>query len=204
MHSGGAAHLGNPADGFLHLLGSYQHEVGQLVDDHYDLGQGIALSGALYNAVEGFQVPDSGVRHGFVSAHHLGHRPLQGSGGLLRVSHYGNQQVGDAVVNAELHHFGVHHDELDLFRLGLIQQGDDDAVHTHGFTGAGGTGDEHMGQLGNVADDTGTANVFAHGEGGLGLGLCKLGGVNDLPQGHSSHLLVGHLNAHHGDFLRDG
>ena len=35
MHPGGAAHLGHPADGLLHLLGRHQHQVRQLVDDHH-------------------------------------------------------------------------------------------------------------------------------------------------------------------------
>ena len=38
VHPGGAAHLGHPADGFLHLLGRHQHQVRQLVDDHHHGG----------------------------------------------------------------------------------------------------------------------------------------------------------------------
>ena len=47
VHPGGAAHLGNPADGLLHLLSRHQHQVGQLVNDYHNLGQGIPLPGAL-------------------------------------------------------------------------------------------------------------------------------------------------------------
>ena len=38
VHTRCAAHLGHSADGFLHLLGGHQHQIGQLVDDHHDLG----------------------------------------------------------------------------------------------------------------------------------------------------------------------
>ena len=85
----------------------------------------------------------------------------------------------DAVVGGQLHHFGVHHDEPDLLRRGLVQQTHDQRVGAHGLTGAGGTGDQHMGQLGNIPHDGVAADVLAHGKGHPGPVLGKSPGVDD-------------------------
>ncbi len=165
MHTGGTAHLGHTADGLLHLLGRHQHQVGQLVDDHHHAGQLFHVLVRLGQGVVARQVLDALFGEHLVALHHLVHRPLQRAGSLFRVGDHGDEQVRDAVVGRQLHHLGVHHDETDLVRRGLIEQADDEGVGAHGFTGAGGTGDEHMGQLGDIADDVLAADVLAHGEG---------------------------------------
>ena len=63
VHTGSTAHLGNPADGVLHLLGGNQHQVRQLVDDDNHLGQLLAVFLGFHNAVVGFQIPDTGITH---------------------------------------------------------------------------------------------------------------------------------------------
>ena len=72
--------------------------------------------------VEPGQVLHAVLRKQLIALHHLIHRPLQGPGSLLGVRHHRDQQVRDAVVRGQLHHFGVHHDEPDLLRRGLVQQ----------------------------------------------------------------------------------
>ena len=112
--------------------------------------------------------------------------------------------MGDAVVRRQLHHFGVHHDKAHLIRRGFIQQADDQRVGTDGFTGAGGAGDQHMGQAGDVADDAVAPNVLAHGKGhGTGVGG-ELSGLDHVPDPHGGHSLIGHLNAHGGDLAGNG
>ena len=112
--------------------------------------------------------------------------------------------MGNAVIDAQLHHFGIHHNQADLFGLGLVEQGDNQAVHTHGLTGTGGTGDEHVGQSGDVADDALAADVLAHGKGDAGFALMKLQGIDDIPDADRGDQLIGHLDAHHGDFVGNG
>ena len=157
-------------------------------------GQGVVL----------LQLLHTQLGEGLVPLHHLVHRPLEGPGGLLRVSDHGDQQVGDAVVGGQLHHLRVHHDEAHILGAGLVEQRDDEGVGAHGLTGAGGTGDEHVGQLGDVPHDVLVPDVPAHGKGHRGLVLGEGPGLDDIPDQHRRDGFVGHLDAHHGDLLRDG
>ena len=84
----GAAHLGHPADGLLHLLGGHQHQVRQLVDDHHHAGQGLQVLAGLCQPVILLQLLHALLGEGLVPLHHLVHRPLEGAGGLLRVRHH--------------------------------------------------------------------------------------------------------------------
>ena len=204
MHAAGAAHLGHPADGLLHFLGGHQHQVGQLVDDHHHLGHGVHPLGLGGLGVVGGQVPDPHLGEHPVTLHHLGHRPLQGAGRLLGVGDHRDEQMWDTVVDAQLHHLGVHHDEADLLGAGLIEQRDDEGVGAHRLTRAGGAGDEQMGQLGDVAHDALAPDVLAHGEGHLAGAVLELLGAEDGADVHWGDQLVGHLDAHHGDLPRDG
>ena len=204
VHPAGAAHLGYPADGLLHLLGGHQHQVGQLIDDHHHLGHLLhALSPGRLGVVGG-QVTDSHLGEHPVALHHLGHRPLEGARRLFRVGDHRDEQVRDAIIDPQFYHLRVNHDEADLLRAGLVQQGDDQGVGTHRLTGAGGAGDEQMRQLCNVAHDALAADVLAHGEGHLGGAVLELRGAEHSSDVHRGDQLVGHLDAHHGDLSRDG
>ena len=204
VHTGSTAHLGNAADGILHLFGSHQHQICQLIDDDDHLGQLLPVLLGLHNAIVGFQIPHTGVAHQLIPAEHFRHGPLQRACRLLRVGDHGDEQMGNAIVNAQLYHFGVYHDELDILGPGLVQKADDNGIHAHGFTGAGGTGNEHVGHFGDIAHNAVACNILAHGEGGLPLGTGKLRRIDDLPQGNGGDGTVGHLNAHNGDFPGDG
>src|SRR5699024_8876627 len=79
-----------------------------------------------------------------------------------------------------------------------------EGVGTHRLTGTGGTGNEHVGQLGDVAHHTVAPDVLAHGKGYLGGAVGKGPVADDVPNGHRAHLAVGHLNAHGGNLIGDG
>ena len=61
-----------------------------------------------------------------------------------------------------------------------------------------------MGQSGNVADDAVAADVLADGKGDFGFAVAEFRRVNDLPGIDGIDGLVGHLDADHGDLVRDG
>ena len=204
MHTGGTAHLGHTADGFLHLLRRHQHQIRQLVNDHHHAGQLFQILSDGGQLVVLLQLLHAVFRESLIALHHLKHGPLQGARRLFRICHHRDQQVGNAVIGGQLHHFRVHHDKAHLVRRRLIQQTDDEGVGAHGFTGAGGTGDQHMGQLFNIADDIPSADVPAQGESRLGRMLHKVTGLDHIPDQHRRHRLVRHLNTHHRDFIRHG
>ena len=204
MHTGGTAHLGHPADRFLHLFGGHQHQVRQLVDDHHHGGQLLHLGVAFAQGIEARQILDTPLGEHLIPLHHLIYGPLQRTGGLLGIGDHRDQKMGNAVIGRQLHHFGIHHDKAHLIRRGFIQQTDDQRVGANGFTGAGGAGDQHMGQAGDVADDAVAPDVLAHGKGhGTGVGG-ELSGLDHVPDPHGRYRLVGHLNAHGGDLAGNG
>ena len=153
--------------------------------------------------VVGVQVPHAHLGEEAVALEHLYHGPLQRTCRLLRVGDHRNVEVRDAVVDPQLHHLRVDHDKADLIGAGLVQQAQDQGVHAHGFTGAGGTGNKHVGQLCDVAHDAVAADVLADGKAELGLGILELGRFDDIPQIHGTHQFVGNLDAHGGDLVRD-
>ena len=192
------------ADGILHLLGGDHHQIRQLVDDNDHLRELLAVLLGGNDAVVGFQIPDAHVGHHSVAAKHFCHRPLQTARSLLGVGDHRDQQMGNTVVNAQLHHLGVNHDELHIVGTCLVQKANDDGIHAHGFTGTGGTGDQQVGHFGNVTHDAASVNALAQRNGGLGFCLGKLGGIDNLPQGDRRDRPVRHLDANHGNFSRNG
>ena len=131
MDARGTAHLRDAADRLLNLLGCNQHEVCQLVDYDNDLRHRlkfIVRRGARLFVV-GFEIADACVCHHAVSPHHLRHSPLETASGLFRVGDDGNQQMRNAVINAEFNHLRVDHDQLDLFWLRFIEKGNNQRVH---------------------------------------------------------------------------
>ena len=128
VHARRTAHLGDTADALFHILGGHQHQVGQLVDDDDHPRQRLPAL-FLLDAVVGVKVSHADFGEGAVALEHLHHRPLQRAGGLLRVGDDRDIEVRDAVVDAELDHLRVDHDELHLIRARLIQQAQDQRVH---------------------------------------------------------------------------
>ena len=61
-----------------------------------------------------------------------------------------------------------------------------------------------MRQLADIADDAVAADILADGKGDLRLVLCKLRRVDDLARHDDRYDPVRHLDADHGDLVRDG
>ena len=61
-----------------------------------------------------------------------------------------------------------------------------------------------MGQTLDIPHDVPAADIPSQGESHFGLVLCELPGLDHVPDQHRRHLLVGHLDAHHGDLVRNG
>ena len=203
MHASGAAHLRHAADALLHLFGGAEHEVGQLVDNDDDLRQRLPVGLVFLEGIVAGEVAHLRLGEEAVALEHLHDRPLQRAGRLLRVGHDGDEQVRDAVIDAELDHFRVDHDQAHLVRRRLIKQAQNERVHAHGLARAGRAGDEHMRQLGDVADDAVAADVLADGKRELGLRIAERGRVDDIAQANGADDLVRHLDADGRDLVRD-
>ena len=109
----------------------------------------------------------------------------------------------DTVIDAELDHFRVDHDKAHLVRRRLIEQRENEAVHAHALAAAGRTGDEHMRELGNVADDAVAPDVLADGKAELGSGVLERGRIDDVTQVNGADNFVRHFHADRGDLIGD-
>ena len=163
MHTGSTAHLGDAADALFNVLRRNEHEVCKLVDDNDDARH---LRLLVFGKVLVICLKASYAKLGEqpVSLQHLRNRPLERTGGLLRVGDNRYIQVRNAVINAKLDHFGVDHDELDLIGVGFIQKAYYKRVHAHRFARAGSACNEQVRKLCDVADYRLTGNVLADGK----------------------------------------
>jgi len=191
-----AGQLRQPADGVLHLAGGDHHQVRQLVDDDDDLRHG----GLVLRPVQvvALHVAHAQFRKLLVAPAHLGHCPVEGAGGLLGVGHDGDEQVRNAVVDGQLDHLRVDHDQLDLVGRGPVEDRAHDAVDAHRFAGAGGAGDQHVGHLREVGHDVAARVVTAQRHGQPGRVLARLGRLQHVAKGHHLDGVVGHLDADGG------
>ena len=150
VDAGGARHLRQALDRALDVLAGDHHQVGHFVDDDDDVGQfvelhllllvdrlaGLAVEAGLHRAghrlalgarlgdarVEAVDVAHADLRHLLVAVLHLAHRPFERDDRLLRIGDDGGQQMRNAVVDGELEHLRIDHDQPALLGLQAIEQ----------------------------------------------------------------------------------
>ena len=201
--------LGQTADGFLHLARSHHHQVRQLVHDDDDLGQAlrrvrIALFPLLLHLlIIPLQVAHVPVREFLIPVFHLRNAPVQRAGSLLRIGDNRNQKMGDAVVYAQLHHLGIHQDQLDLIRLRLVEDAHDQRIDADGLSGTRGARDQHVRHFGDIGNHHLARDVLSHGKSQLRRKFPEGFAFQKLPEADHRILFVGHLDAD-GGLTRNG
>ena len=126
MDAGRVRHLRQPLHRRLDLLAGDDHQIRELVDDDDDVGHGrevrLRRAGRRLGAhlrvahaiVEDVDVAHRQPRHAPIALLHLGDSPGQRRHRLVRIGHHRAQQVRDAVVDGELQHLRVDHQEAAL------------------------------------------------------------------------------------------
>ena len=106
-----------------------------LVDDDDDLRHlvhrlavFILVAVRLGEGVVALEVAHVVLRKDLVALEHLRDGPVQCAGCLARIGHDRDEQVRDAVVDAELDDLRVDHQKAHVVRAGLVQQADDQRV----------------------------------------------------------------------------
>ena len=159
--------------------------------------------------VEAVDVAHAELRHLLVALLHLAHRPFQRDDRLLRVGDDGREEMRDAVVDRELQHLRVDHDEPALLRRQPVEQRQDHGVDGDRLARAGGAGDEQMRHAGEVGDDRLAADGLAEAERELVLRALEVLARQQLAQVDGLALGVRQLDAdgvaalHDGDAGRD-
>ncbi len=137
-----ARHLCQPLHRALDVLAGDHHQVGHLVDDDDDIGQRIEvellvlvdrLAGLLVEArvhgareilalgpgfdqagIVAVDIAHAELGHALVALLHLAHRPFQRDHRLLGIGDDGGQEMRDAVIDGELEHLRIDHDQAAL------------------------------------------------------------------------------------------
>ena len=223
MDAGRARHLRKALHRRFDVLAGDHHQVGHLVDDHDDIGHRIVIhllllvDGAAGCAVEaglhrarqhlalGFGLQDAGIvaldvahaelRHALVALLHLAHRPFERDHRLLRVGHDRREQMRDAVIDRQLEHLRIDHDEFALVGRQPVEQRQDHGVDADRLARAGGAGDEKMRHARQVGDDRLAADILAERKPKPRLGVLEVRGLEQLAQQHDLAPVVGKLDA---------
>ena len=112
-------------------------------------------------------------RHGAVALLHLAHHPLERDDRLLRVGDHRRQQVRDAVVDRQLQHLRVDHDEAAGIGPVAVQQRQDHGVDADRLARPGGAGDQQMRHARQVGDHRRAADVLAQDQRQLGRRIAR-------------------------------
>ena len=182
----GAGLLGNSGYGSLDLLAGGHDEVGELVDYDDEVRQesvvvvGVEPSGDEFLVVF-LDVPYACFFEEAVSVVHLDVDGEEsgldfveiGDDGLVAALHLGEIVLVERLVDAELDHFGVDEDKLNLGGVFPIENGRDDGVQTDGLSLSCGTSYEEVGRLGQIEDESLVGDGLADGDRNLGLRLLE-------------------------------
>ncbi|MNF85650.1 hypothetical protein D3C84_680560 [compost metagenome] len=104
----------------------------------------------------------------------------------------------DPLVDRELQHLGIDHDEAQILRRRLVEHGDDHGVDPHRFTGAGGTGHQQVRHLGEVHHHGLPCDVLAQAHGQGVAAVAEVVAVESLAQVDGLAYPVGQFDADEG------
>ena len=108
----------------------------------------------------------------------------------------------NSVVNGKLNHLRIHHDQLYVIRMCLIQDTHNQGVDANRFTGTSGTSDQHVRHLCDVRNHRLTCDVLTNCKGQFGIKLLKLLALQKVTQRNHHIFLVRDLNTN-GSFSGD-
>ena len=118
------------ADRFFHLTRTNHHQIGKLIhnDDYLRklFGYFLPLRHALFSHgfyffIVAFQISYIMLGKFPIPVFHFRHSPMKGSRCLLGIRHNRDQKVGNTIIHTQFHHFGIHHDQLHIFRMRFVQ-----------------------------------------------------------------------------------
>jgi len=180
----------------LDLLGRGHHQVGHLVDDDDDIGQDL-LTQFSQMVVKTLQVAHPGLVQELVAPLHLLDAPEKHPRSAVHVGYDRAQEMGRAVVDGQLDHLGVDHEQPQRFRRVRQQQTADDRIDADRLARSGGARDQQMGHAREVGSDRLAAHVLAQRDRQAAARLHRLErlALHQLLEADIVALRIGHLDA---------
>ena len=199
VQPGRAGHLREALHGALDILAGDHHQIRHLVDDDHHERQRLQLEllglvdglaallvvagmdgasellalalGLAHARIVAVDVAHAELRHFLVALLHLAHRPFERDHGFLRIGDDRGEQMRDAVIDRQLEHFRIDHDQPALVRPQPIEQTQDHGVDGDRLARAGGAGDQQMRHAREIDDHRLAADGLAETERQLGAAV---------------------------------
>ena len=167
MHARCTGKLCQTTDRILNIIGSYHHQICQLVYDNDDLWHFLRfvlsrkILNGLYLLIITFHISDTVLLEGLITFHHFRNCPVKCTGCFLRIRYNRNQQMRYSIVHAQLYYFRIDHDQFYFVRFCFVQNTHNDRIDTYRLTGTGSTCDQQMRHLGNICHNDMTCDIFS-------------------------------------------
>ena len=180
----GTCLLRQAGDGLLDLLAYGHHQVGELVDDEHDVGEDLVSVDALEGTGADLLVVLTDVAHGApcslqeaVAVVHLDAEGVQrrhdlghvGDDSTLGIGELGEEMTLDLLVDRELKHLGVDHDELQLLGALAVEERGDEGIQPDALPLTRSPCDEQVRHLRQVKDEGLVRDRLADTDGELHL-----------------------------------
>ncbi len=180
---------------FFHLFGRGHHQVGHFVHNHHNVGQ--RFFAALDQV---FVVANDVARASLVTERvaplHLLDGPVQHARRLVYFGDNRAQKVGHAVVDAQLHHLRVHHQQAQAVGCVRKEQAGDNRIDADRLARTGGARDQQVGHARQIGHNRLGSQILAQRHGQRAAHGLKALGLEQFAQPHGVAVRVGNLNAH--------
>ena len=218
----GTGFLGDSRNKLLDLLADDHHHVGKFVDDHHDERQGFQFRafllvvrqvlirfpgrieqwftccGCIPNlTVVASQVAYSQARQQPIPALHFRHTPAQRVGRVFHIGDHRRQQMRNTIIDAQLKHLGVDHDETNFFGSGFQQHAQYHGVDAHRLAGTGCAGHQQVGHLRQIGHHWIAANIVTQRQGQGRRRVLEHPGVQHLTEPDHFPLFVRYFDPHY-------
>ena len=82
--------------------------------------------------------------------------------------------MGNSIVYTQLHHLGIHHNQLHILRAGFVYNTHNQRIDAYGFTGSGCTCNQQMGHFRNICNHHLAADILSHSKSQTGTVIFKI------------------------------
>ena len=172
------------------------HEIRKFIDHDHNPRH---LFGFIFLLVIKFlQVPRTLFRKSREAAAHFRNHPPERLERLFRFRNDGRKEMRDAVVKRKFHALRIDENEFELVRRVLVEERNEERVHTHRFPRARGTCNEEVRHIGKIVNNCLAGNVAPKRQGERRLRFTELRTFQNLPQMHCGALNIRHFDADEG------
>src|SRR5262249_10462783 len=192
MNSHRPSHLCQAGDRFFDVVGVDHHQVGQLVDDNYEIGEWLVfgvhvveqsrLAALLECAIVLIDVTNAALRQQLQPALHLLGGVAEHVGCNLWIRDDRRDQVRDILIQIKFQTLRINQDHFYVIRAGFVQDRHHERIDEHALASSRRAGNQQVRHGSEIGDADAAVKIAAHRQGQLAGGVQELAGFNGFPQ----------------------